>query len=141
MAYSVFYMFLPILSQEHLLICPSLVRFIYFAHHQDRTVSVPHDRVGDAAHQSPLYSPEASTSHYYQSYTLILPYCEDPLVWSSHPEVGSRNGSPGLLDPPYLLLEQPLAHMLDLLLMWHLGVEVHSVVLGGILCAQDESDV
>src|SRR5215208_327498 len=49
MAYSVFYMFLPILSQEHLLICPSLVRFIYFAHHQDRTVSVPHDRVGDAA--------------------------------------------------------------------------------------------
>jgi hypothetical protein len=53
MAYSVFFMALPISSQEHLLICPSLVRVIFFAHHQDRTVSVPYDRVGDAAHQSP----------------------------------------------------------------------------------------
>jgi hypothetical protein len=28
--------------------------------------------------------------------------------------MGSRNGSPSLLDPLYLLVEQPLAHLLDL---------------------------
>src|SRR5215207_11259252 len=131
----------PISSQEHLLICLYLVRVIFFAHHQDRTVSVPYNRVRDAAHQSTLYSSEASASQYYQSYTLILPYSEDPLVWSRHPEVGSRNGSPGLLDAPYLLAEQPLPHPLDLLLVRLLGVEAHSAVLGGILCTQDESDV
>src|ERR671920_2019544 len=106
MAYPVFYKALPISSQEHLLICLLLVRVIFFAHHHDRTVSVPYDRVRDAAHQSALYSSETSASQYYQSYTHILPYSEDPLVWSSYPEVGSRNGSPSLLDPLYLLVEQ-----------------------------------
>src|ERR671917_1187743 len=107
MAYSVFYMALPISGQEHPLICLMLVRVIFFAHHQDRTVSVPYDRVRDAAHQSALYSPEASASQHYQSCTDILPYIEDPLIWSSHLEVGPRNGSPDLLDTPYLLAEQP----------------------------------
>src|ERR671920_2513997 len=114
MAYSVFFMAVPISSQEHLLICLLLVRTVFIAHHQHRTVSVPYDRVRDAAHQSALYSSETSASQYYQSYTHILPYSEDPLVWSSYPEVGSRNGSPSLLDPLYLLVEQPLAHLLDL---------------------------
>src|SRR5919112_6174618 len=133
MAYSVFFMALPISSQEHLLICLLLVRTVFIAHHQHRTVSVPYDRVRDAAHQSALYSSETSASQYYQSYTHILPYSEDPLVWSSYPEVGSRNGSPSLLDPLYLLVEQALAHLLDLLLVCLLGVETHRVVLGGIL--------
>src|SRR5215218_4270876 len=61
MAYSAFHMALPISGQEHLSICLLLVRLTFFAYHQDRTVSVPHDRVRDASHQSPLYSPEAST--------------------------------------------------------------------------------
>src|SRR5919112_4110837 len=141
MAYSVFFMALPISSQEHLLICLFLVRTVFFAHHQHRTVSMPYDRVRDASHQSALYSSETSASQYYQSYTHILSYSEDPLVWSSYPEVGSRNGSPSLLDPLYLLVEQPLAHLLDLLLGCLLGVEAHRVVLGGILCTQDESHV
>src|SRR5215203_268542 len=141
MAYSAFYMALPISGQEHLLICLLLARLIFFANHQNRTVSVPHDRVRDASHQGAPYSPQTSASQYYQSSTNILPYSEDSLVWSSHPEVVSRNGSPGRLDPPYLFVEQALPHLLDLLLMWHLGVEAHSVVLGGILCAQDESHV
>src|ERR671920_870676 len=117
MAYPVFYKALPISSQEHLLISLLLVRIIFFAHHQDRTVSVPYDRVRDAAHQSALYSPDTSASQHYQSCTDILPDSEDPLIWSSHPEVGSRNGSPGLLDPPHLLVEQALPHLLDLLLV------------------------
>src|SRR5919112_6874240 len=104
MAYPVFYKALPISSQEHLLICLLLVRVIFFAHHHDRTVSVPYDRVRDASHQSALNSPETSASQYYQSCTDVLPYGEDPLVWSSHPEVDSRNGSPGRLDPLYLLV-------------------------------------
>src|SRR5919112_6463366 len=108
-------MALPISSQEHLLICLFLVRVIFFAHHQDRTVSVPYHRVRDASHQSALYSSETSAPQHYQSCTDVLPYGEDPLVWSSHPEVGSRNGSPSRLDPPYLLIEQALAHLLDLL--------------------------
>src|SRR5687768_7849160 len=115
-------MALPISSQEHLLICLFLVRVIFFANHQDRTVSVPHDRVRDAAHQSALYSPETSASQHYQSCTDILPYSKDPLVWSSHPEVGTRDSSSGLLDPSYLLVEQPLPHVLDLLLVCLLGV-------------------
>src|SRR5215211_1201856 len=127
-------MALPISSQEHLLICLFLVRVIFFAHHQDRTVSVPYDRVRDAAHQSTLYSTETSASQRYQSCTDILPYSEDPLVWSSQSEVGSRNGSSSLLDLPYLLVEQPLSHLLDLLLVCLLGVETHRIVLGGILC-------
>src|ERR671920_479167 len=108
MAYPVFYKALPISSQEHLLICLFLVRVIFFAHHQDRTVSVPYHRVRDASHQSALYSPETSASQNYQSCTDFLPYSEDPLVRSSYPEVGSRTGSPDLIDPPYLLVEQPL---------------------------------
>src|SRR5215207_3570992 len=134
-------MALSISSQEHLLICLLLVRVIFFAHHQDRTVSVPYDRVRAAPHQRALYSPETSASQYYQSSTDVLPYSEDPLVWASHPEVGSRNGSPGLLDPPHLLVEQALPHLLDLLLVCLLDVEAQSTVLGGILCAQDESNV
>ena len=134
-------MALPISSQEHLLICLLLVRVIFFAHHHDRTVSVPYDRVRDAAHQSALHSTETSASQHYQSCTDILPYSEDPLVWSSHPEVGSCNGSPSLLDPPYLLVEQPLPHLLDLLLVCILSVEAHSTVVGGILRTQDESYV
>src|SRR5918997_1157514 len=134
-------MALPISSQEHLLVCLLLVRLIFFAHHQHRTVCVPYNRVRDAAHQSALNSSEASASQHYQSCTDILPYSEDPLVWSSHPEVGSRNGSPGLLDPPHLLVEQALAHLLDLLLVCLFGVEAQSAVLGGILCTQDESPV
>src|SRR5215204_2178686 len=114
-------MALSISSQEHLLICLLLVRVILFAHHQDRTVSVPYYRVRDAAHQSALYSPETSASQHYQSCTDILPYSKDPLVWPSHPEVGSRNGSPSLLDPLYLLVEQALPHLLDLLLGCLLG--------------------
>src|SRR5918995_3337025 len=127
-------MALPISSQEHLLICLLLIRLIFIAHHQDRTVSVPYERVRDASHQSAFNSSEASASQHYQSCTHILPYSEDPLVWSSHPEVGSRNGSPGLLDTPYLLVELPLSHLLDLLLVCLLGIEAHRVVLGGILC-------
>src|SRR5215208_4228701 len=127
-------MALPISSQEHLLICLLLVRVIFFAHHQDRTVSVPYDRVRAASHQSAFNSSEASASQHYQSCTHILPYSEDPLIWSSHPEVGSHNGSPGLLDPPYLLVEQPLSHLLDLLFVCPLGVEAHSAVVGGVLC-------
>ncbi len=73
-------MALPISSQEHLLVCLLLVRLIFFAHHQDRTVSVPYNRVRDAAHQSALNSSEASASQHYQSCTDIFPYCEDPLV-------------------------------------------------------------
>src|SRR5215207_5623364 len=127
-------MVLSISSQEHLLNCLLLVRVIFFAHHHNRTVSVPYHRVRDAAHKCTLYSPETSASQHYQSCTDILPYSEDPLIWSSHPEVGSRNGSPSLLDPPYLLVEQPLSHLLDLLLVCLLGVEAHRIVLGGILC-------
>src|SRR5215211_6309587 len=134
MAYSVFFMALPISSQEHLLICLLLVRTVFFAHHQHRTVSVPYDRVRDAAHQSAFYSSETSASHYYQSDTHVLPYSEDPLVWSSHPEVGSHNSSSSLLDLPYLLVEQPLSHLLDLYFVCLLGVETHRIVLGGILC-------
>src|SRR5215216_6816627 len=141
MACSVFYMALPISSQEHLLIYLLLVRVIFFAHHHNRTVSVPYHRVRDASHQSTLYSTQTSASQHYQSCTDILPYSEDPLVCSSHPEVGSRNGSPSLLDPLYLLVEQPLPHLLDLLLVCLLGVEAYRVVLGGILCTQDESHV
>src|SRR5215208_8168531 len=96
-------------------------------------MSVPYHQVRDAAHQSALYSPETSASQHYQSCTNILPYSEDPLIWSSHPEVGSGNSSPSLLDPLYLLVEQPLAPLLDLLLVCLLGVEAHRVVLGGIL--------
>jgi hypothetical protein len=121
MTYSAFHVALPISGQEHLLICPLLVRVVFFAHHQDRTVSVPYDRVRDASHQCALYSTEASASQYYQSSTDILPYSEDPLVWSGHPQVGSRNGSAGLLDSLYLLVEQPLPHLLDLLLVCLLG--------------------
>src|SRR5215203_1740594 len=134
-------MTLPISSQEHLLIYLLLVRVIFFAYHQDRTVSVPYHRVRDASHQSAFNSSEASASQHYQSCTDILPYSEDPLVWSSHPEVGSRNGSPGLLDPLYLLVEQALPHLLDLLLVCILSVEAHSTVVGGILRTQDESYV
>src|SRR5215204_3674869 len=134
-------MTLPTSGQEHLLIRLLLVRVVLLAYHQDRAVCVPYHRVRDAAHEGSLDAAQPPASQHYQSCTDILPYSEDPLVWSSHPEVGSRNGSPGRLDQPYLLLEQPLAHMLDLLLVWHLGVEAHSVVLGGILCAQDEGDV
>src|SRR5215212_3776583 len=110
-------MALLISSQEHLLICLILVRVVFFAYYQDRTVSVPHDRVGDASHQSTRYSSETSASQHYQSCTDIFPCCEDPLIWSSDPEVGPRNGSPGRLDPPYLFVEQPLPHLLDLLLV------------------------
>src|SRR5215204_4959457 len=141
MAYSVFFMALPISSQEHLLIWLFLVRVVFFAHHHDRTVSVPYDRVRDAAHQSALHSSETSASQHYQSCTDILPYSEDPLVWSSHPEVGSRNGSPGLLDPLYLLVEQALPHLLDLFVVCFLGVEAHSAVVGGVLCTQDKGHV
>src|SRR5215203_1920481 len=144
MAYSAFYMALPISGQEHLLICLLLARLIFFANHQNRTVSVPHDRVRDASHQGAPYSPQTSASQYYQSSTNILPYSEDSLVWSSHPEVFSRNGSPGLFNPPYLLVEQALAHLLDLLIVWLLEIEVHGVVVGGvrgILCTQDEDHV
>ena len=107
-------MALPISSQEHLLICLLLVTINFFADHQDRAVCVPYDRVRDTAHQSALYSSETSASQHYQSCTNILPYSEYPLVWSSYPQVGSRNGSPSLLDLPYLLAKQPLAHLLDL---------------------------
>src|SRR5918994_4706509 len=103
MACSVFFMALRISSQEHLLICLFLVRTVFFAHHQNRTVIMPYDRVRDASHQSALYSPETSASQHYQSCTDILPYSEDPLIGSSHPEVSYRNGSPSLLDQPYLL--------------------------------------
>src|SRR5215212_53761 len=128
-------------SQEHLLVCLFLVSVVFFAHHQDWTVGVPYHRVRDAAHQSTLNSPEASASQHYQACTDILPYSEDPPVWSGHPEVGSRNGSPDLLNSPYLLVEQPLAHLLDLLPVGLLDVEAHSVVVGGILRRQDESHV
>ena len=87
---------------------------------------MPYDRVRDASHQSALYSSETSASQYYQSYTYILSYSEDPLVWSSYPEVRSCNGSPDLLDPLYLLVEQPLPHLLDLYFVCLLGVEAHS---------------
>src|ERR687890_2811984 len=107
-------MAVPISSQEHLLICLLLVTINFFADHQDRAVCVPYDRVRDTAHQSALYSSETSASQHYQSCTNILPYSEDPLVWSSHPEVGPCNGSPDLLDAPYLLVEQALPHLLDL---------------------------
>src|SRR5215217_8226141 len=130
MACSVFYMALPISSQEHLLICLLLVRVMFFAHHHNRTVSVPYHRVRDAAHKCTLYSPQTSASQHYQSCTNILPYSEDPLIRSSHPEVGSHNSSSDLLDLPYLLVEQPLSHLLDLLLVCLLGVEAHGVVLG-----------
>src|SRR5215217_2903257 len=126
MAYSVLFTTLPISSQEHLLICLFLVRTVFFAHHQHRTVSVPYDRVRHAAHQGALYSSETSASQYYQSCTNILPYSEDPLVWSSYPEVGSRNGSPDLLDPPYLLVDQSLPHLLDLFFVCLLSVEAQS---------------
>ena len=136
MAYYAFHMALPISGQEHLLIW-----VVFFAYYQDRTVSVPYDRVRDASHQGALYSPEAPASQNYQSSTDILPYGKDPLVWSGHPEVLSRNGSPSLLDPPHLLVEQTLPHLLDLLLVRLLGVEAHSAVVGGILGTQDESHV
>src|ERR687897_1971754 len=127
-------MTLPTSGQEHLLIRLLLARVVLFAHHQDRTVCVPYHRVRDAAHEGSLDAAQPPASQPYQSCTVVLPYTEDPLVWSSHPEVGSRNGSPGLLDPPYLLVEQPLSHLLDLLLVCLLGIEAHRVVLGGILC-------
>jgi hypothetical protein len=62
MAYSVFFMAFSISSQEHLLICLFLVTVTFFAHYHNRTVSVPYDRVRDAAHQSALYSTETSAS-------------------------------------------------------------------------------
>src|ERR687885_199836 len=140
--YSVFLVSLSTSSQEHLLICLFFVGVVFSAHHQDRTVGVPYHRVRDAAHKSTLNPSEASASQHYQACPDILPDSEDPLVWSSHPEVSSRNGSPGLLDLPDVLVEQPLAHLLDLpLLVWLVGVEAHSVVVGGILSTQDESHV
>src|SRR5215211_637072 len=134
-------MSLPNSSQEHLLVCLFLVRVVFFAHHQHGTVGVSYNRVRDAAHQSTLDSPEASASQHYQACTDILPYSEDPSVWAGHPEVGCRDGSPGLLNSPYLLVEQPLAHLLDLLLVGLLDVEANSVVVGGILSGQNESHV
>src|SRR5215211_3221809 len=134
-------MSLPNSSQKHLLVCLFLVRVLFFTHHQHRAVGMPYNRVRDAAHQSTLNSPEASASQHYQACTYLLPYSEDPLLWSGHPEVGCRNSSPGLLDSPYLLVEQPSAHLLDLLLVGLLDVQVHSVVVGGILRRQDESHV
>src|SRR5829696_4693318 len=134
-------MSLPTSGQEHLLIRLLLVRVVLFAYHQDRTVCVPYHRVRDAAHEGSLDAAQPPASQHYQSCIDVLPYSEDPLVWSSHPEVGSRNSSPGRLDPLYLLVEQALPHLLDLLLMCILSVEAHSAVLGGILRTQDESHV
>src|SRR5215204_5531790 len=134
-------MTLPTSGQEHLLIRLLLVRVVLLAYHQDRAVCVPYHRVRDAAHEGSLDAAQPPASQHYQSCTDILPYSEDPLVWSSHPEVGSRNGSPGLLDLPYLLAEQPLAHLLDLLFVCLLGGDRHSNKLEGILCTQDESHV
>src|ERR687890_52417 len=81
-------------SQQHLLISLLLARVVLFAHHQDRTVCVPYHRVRDAANEGSLDAAQPPASQHYQSCTDVLPYSEDPLVWSSHPEVGSRNGSP-----------------------------------------------
>src|SRR5215204_425341 len=134
-------MTLPTSGQEHLLIRLLLVWVVLFAYHQDRAVCVPYHRARDAAHEGSLDAAQPPASQHYQSCTDVLPYSEDPLIWSSHPEVGSRNGSPGRLDQPYLLVEQALAHLLDLLLVCLLGVEAHSAVLGGILRTQDESHV
>src|SRR5919112_907080 len=134
-------MTLPTLGQEHLLIRLLLVRVVLFSYHQDRAVSVPNHRVRDAAHEGSLDAAKPPASQHYQSCTDVLPYSEDPLVWSSHPEMGTRNDSPGRLDPLYLLIEQALPHVLDLLLVCILSVEAHSAVLGGILRTQDESHV
>src|SRR3712207_133526 len=131
----------PTSSQEHLFIRLLLVRVVLFAYHQDRTVSVSYHRVRDAAHEGSLNAAQPPASQHNQSCTDVLPNSEDPLVWSSHPEVGSRNGSPSLLDPLYLLVEQALPHLLDFLLVCILSVEAHSAVLGGILRTQDESHV
>jgi hypothetical protein len=85
-------------------------------------VSVPNDAVGDAPHERPPQTSESPTPHDDQTGTQLLAEPDDRLVFRPlHLEVRSRDGTPGLLDLPHLLVEHVLGFLPDLLERFFVG--------------------
>src|ERR671916_485526 len=80
--------------------------FLLRTDHQHGAVSMPHNRVRDAAHQRSSHSPEPSTAHHYQIHSELLAQGHDLQGDRPHPEVSPCHGAPGGLHPPGLLSEQ-----------------------------------
>jgi hypothetical protein len=85
------------------------------AYHQYRTMGVPNDTIGDAPHEGPPQTPESTAPHDDQSGAQLLAEPDDRLVFRPlHLEVRLRDGTPGHLDLPHLLVEHALGFLPDL---------------------------
>src|ERR687897_2518170 len=87
---------------------------LLWAYDQHRAVSVPHDRVGGAAHQRPPHATHAPAAGNDKIRSYLLTQSDDLLVRTPQSQMGSRDGSPSRLDLVHLLFEQPPGFFLDL---------------------------
>ena len=75
------------------LVVTTRCKLALWAYHEDGTVGVPNNRVGDATHEGSPYPTQAPASGYDKASPYLLAQDDDLLVRTPHPKVRSRDHS------------------------------------------------